>query len=93
MEENFMILMPASAAAKRRGCSCSMSADSQFKADPACSIHGVAIFKRLLKSPDAKAAIERFRRCIDATSGAPDQDWIPIDAYRQHEVIDADCPR
>ena len=70
MEENFVGLMPASAAAKRRGCSCSMSADSQFKADPACSIHGVAIFKRLVKSPDGMAAIEQFRRWVGETTGA-----------------------
>jgi hypothetical protein len=64
MKDNFVDLMPASAAARRRGCSCSMSADTQFKPDPDCLIHGVVIFKRLLQSPDGKTAIQRFRRLV-----------------------------
>lgn len=63
--DDFDELIPGSPVARRRGCTCSISAGPQFKADPACPKHGVAIFKRLLQSPEGKSAIERFRRRLD----------------------------
>jgi hypothetical protein len=65
------LLMPGSHGARKKGCSCEMSALT-FRADPACSIHGVAAFKRLLRSPEGRAEIERFRERIIGARGAMD---------------------
>ena len=61
-------LVPGSPAAKRMGCSCCISAGTQFKADPNCTLHGVLVLKRLRRLPDGMAAIERFRRHVDEAS-------------------------
>jgi hypothetical protein len=63
-DQHFCQLMPGSHAARKNGCSCEMSGVTQFRADPACPIHGVAAFKRLLHSPEGRSAIERFREQI-----------------------------
>jgi len=60
-DNNFCLLIPGSHAARKRRCSCEISTITQFRADPGCSIHGVAAFKRLLRTPEGKAAIQRFR--------------------------------
>jgi hypothetical protein len=67
--DDFDQLMPASLAARRRGCTCSAPVGLEFKADPACAVHGVAIFKRLLRSPEGKSAIERLRMLMDHAVG------------------------
>jgi len=77
-DQYFCLLIPGSHAAKKKKCSCEMSAFTQFRADPACAIHGVAAFKRLLRSPEGRAAIEYFRERIIGAG-------VPMDAR--------DCPR
>jgi hypothetical protein len=62
---DFDELIPASSAARRRGCTCSGPASREFKADPACPVHGVAVFKRLFQSPEGKSSIERFRTLME----------------------------
>jgi hypothetical protein len=71
-DQYFCLLMPGSLAARKKGCSCEMSGVTQFRADPACPIHGVAAFKRLLQNPEGRTAIERFREQIIGADGATD---------------------
>jgi hypothetical protein len=88
MDDNyFCLLMPGSHGARKKGCSCEMSALTQFRADPACSIHGVAAFKRLLRSPEGRAEIERFRERIIGTGGAMDvPDWPHVASRPGHQA-------
>jgi hypothetical protein len=63
--DDFDELIPASSAARRRGCTCSVPAGPDLKADPACPVHGVAVFKRLLNSPEGRSAIKRLRTLME----------------------------
>jgi len=62
----FIELIPGSPWARRAGCTCLLQSEGRaLKADPACPIHGVAIFRCMVQTAEGRSTIDRFRQNLE----------------------------